>query len=104
MKGEKCCGRIVVSGSWQYCPFCGDPLDKKQRKMTRLAVEKEVTALAGQTPVHIAGKTHFLAVDEQELQMSTLLARRCDHVATRGKPRGKFCGRDTGHKGKHVYR
>lgn len=25
-KGQTCCNRIVVSGLWKYCPFCGSKL------------------------------------------------------------------------------
>lgn len=103
MKGQVHCGRIVVSGSWEFCPFCGKSLaaSAKQRAKSK---QTKVVPLATQIPVVIAGKTHFLNPGKNDLQMTTRLPSPCTHTASRGKPKGKKCRiTPDGHEGRHRY-
>lgn len=106
MKGDTCCGRIVVSGAWEFCPFCGKPLaeaSKLKAKVLARGPQTKVVPLATQIPTKIAGKTHFLNPGKHDLEMSAHLKTRCLHVASRGKPKGKQCRLLAGHEGRHRY-
>lgn len=112
-KGDVHCGRVIVSGAWLYCPFCGDHLqsDAETKRYGRQVKAKPLAKLKGkspkkgtkQEPIVIAGKTHFLDVDPKDLQMAMHLKTPCPHVASRGKPKGKQCRLSREHDGRHRY-
>ncbi len=112
VKGQVHCGRIVVSGSWDFCPFCGKSLTetkaslaaaRARKKALDKAVQTRVVPLASMIPTQIAGKTHFLAPSKTDLRMSDQLPSPCPHRASRGKPKGKNCRLFAGHEGRHRY-
>ncbi len=112
VKGQVHCGRIIVSGSWEFCPFCGKSLaaESKHSKARKAALAKAKQVLlessverAALAEVRIAGKTHFLAPAKNDLQMTTQLPSRCLHVASRGKPKGKQCTALRHQDGHHRY-
>lgn len=104
-KGDVHCGRIIVSGSWVHCPFCGDPLaGAKATKVKSVGKAKsKQNVMVPMNPTRIAGKTHFLEPAPHDLQMTAHLKTPCLHVASRGKPKGQQCRLALHQDGRHRY-
>lgn len=91
MKGDTHCNRIIVSGSWLYCPFCGGPLDKT------LAAAK---ARADAAKKRMKGQTQFVEFDGGVMDK---VIDVCLYRASRGKPKGKQCTLPKHIDGRHRY-
>ena len=124
-KGSVHCGRVVVSGAWQFCPFCGDRIESKKKA---LAVKSPITQRKQKAVVKrkkqkitkpLASATRASKRDLRKNQTQFIPSRvsasefgggvmdayfePCPHVASRGKPKGKSCRMIISHEGRHSY-
>ncbi len=75
VKNQKHCGRIVVSGSWEFCPFCGKSLADELNK------DRIRKKIKGQT------KQQRIVLANAEKRTSI----RCIYVSIMGKNRDQRC-------------
>lgn len=94
---EKCCGRKIVSGQWNYCPFCGLNLESSQpapdptARKTARAATKPLT-LRPDGSVRESPLKSRKQVLEQTKKATASGSKMCQHVCTKGPMKGQICG------------